>query len=192
MQILPASNLLPKTTEQIVEFEPFPKIPRLRRSCVITEKIDGTNAQIGITEDGQIFAGSRNKWLSPGKTTDNAGFAAWVFNNKEDLLALGPGRHFGEWWGAGIQRRYGLEEKRFSLFVPRPVTPACVGTVPTLFAGDFSTNVVDDCVRRLRDGGSLAAPGFMRPEGVVVFLVASRHLYKVLCENDELPKGQIP
>ena len=27
-----------------IDFEPWPKTPRLRRDCVITEKIDGTNA----------------------------------------------------------------------------------------------------------------------------------------------------
>jgi hypothetical protein len=32
-------------------FEEFQKIPRLRRDCVITEKIDGTNAQIYISDD---------------------------------------------------------------------------------------------------------------------------------------------
>jgi hypothetical protein len=34
------------------DFEPFPKIPRLKNSLMrITEKIDGTNAQILIPED---------------------------------------------------------------------------------------------------------------------------------------------
>ena len=37
----------------MTEFQPFPKIPRLSREIVITEKIDGTNAQILITDDGQ-------------------------------------------------------------------------------------------------------------------------------------------
>lgn len=32
-----------------MEFKPFNKISRLKRDCVITEKIDGTNAQIFIT-----------------------------------------------------------------------------------------------------------------------------------------------
>ena len=36
-------------TDQI-QFEAFDKIPRLKRGCVITEKIDGTNAQIYIPE----------------------------------------------------------------------------------------------------------------------------------------------
>ena len=95
-------------------FEAFPKIARLSREIVITEKIDGTNAQIYITEDGKIQAGSRNRIITPEQ--DNFGFARWVEENHEDLLLLGEGRHFGEWWGQGIQRRYNLEEKRFSLF----------------------------------------------------------------------------
>jgi hypothetical protein len=29
----------------------------------------------------------------------------------------------------------------------------------------------------------------MRPEGVIVYMTAARHTYKVLAENDEEPKG---
>ncbi|KKK96424.1 hypothetical protein LCGC14_2662910, partial [marine sediment metagenome] len=36
--------------------------------------------------------------------------------NKKELMKLGVGTHHGEWWGSGIQRRYNLDEKRFSLF----------------------------------------------------------------------------
>ncbi len=35
-------------------FKPWPKIPRLRRDIVITEKIDGTNAIIHVAEDGTL------------------------------------------------------------------------------------------------------------------------------------------
>ena len=35
-------------------FEEFPKIHRLKRGCVITEKIDGTNAQVNFDEEGRI------------------------------------------------------------------------------------------------------------------------------------------
>ena len=173
-----------------MEFEAFPKIPRLKRGCLITEKIDGTNAQIGITPDGRVFAGSRSRWLQPGKSTDNYGFAAWVEDNKEELLKLGHGRHFGEWWGKGIQRGYGLDHKRFSLFRARPIEflPSCVGVVPVLYAGDFSSTVVDEMVSMLAAEGSVAAPDFVDPEGVVVFLPAASHLYKVLCKGDSLPK----
>jgi hypothetical protein len=81
---------------------------------IVTEKLDGTNAQVHITDDGRIFAGSRNRWITP--DADNFGFARWVAEHEEELRALGPGSHYGEWWGSGIQRRYGLDEKRFSLF----------------------------------------------------------------------------
>ena len=98
-----------------MEFIAFPKIARLRRDCVITEKLDGTNAQI-VIQDGEIVAvGSRSRWITPGKDTDNYGFAGWVEQNRAELLGLGDGTHFGEWWGSGIQRNYGLTEKRFSL-----------------------------------------------------------------------------
>jgi hypothetical protein len=98
-----------------MDFTGFPKIARFNREVIVTEKIDGTNAQIHIDDTGAVLtAGSRNKWITP--TDDNAGFARWASENTAELLRLGPGSHFGEWWGAGIQRRYGLTEKRFSLF----------------------------------------------------------------------------
>ena len=43
------------------EIQTFNKIPRLSRDCVITEKLDGTNAQILITENKKLYAGSRNR-----------------------------------------------------------------------------------------------------------------------------------
>lgn len=174
----------------MTDFVPFPKIPRLKRGCVITEKLDGTNAQIVIGDDGSIRAGSRNRWITP--EADNYGFAGWVERNKEELLQLGPGQHFGEWWGNGIQRAYGLKEKKFSLFNSGRWStgrPACCDVVPVLYAGDFTSDVVDDVVAELKRTGSIAAPGFMRPEGVIVFMTASSHLYKVLAENDNQPKG---
>lgn len=96
-------------------FEAFPSISRLSRSFTVTEKIDGTNAQVHVSEDGTVCAGSRSRWITP--EADNFGFAAWVKAHEDELRnGLGVGSHFGEWWGAGIQRRYGLAEKRFSLF----------------------------------------------------------------------------
>ena len=175
-----------------IEFIGFPKISRLKRSCVITEKIDGTNAQIYIGEDGRILAGSRNRWVTP--ESDNFGWAAWVKANEKELLQLGPGRHYGEWWGQGIQRRYGLSEKRFSLFNsgrwsnPESGRPACCGVVPVLHVGPFTTDAVNNAIQELTSKGSVAAPGFMDPEGVVVFHTASGTLQKVTCKNDETRK----
>lgn len=172
-------------------FVSFQKIPRLKRGCIVTEKIDGTNAQVVVGEDGAVRAGSRKRWITP--DDDNFGFAAWVRQNEDELRELGPGRHFGEWWGLGIQRGYGLRERRFSLFNSGRWSnerPACCGVVPVLYAGDFSTNTVDFVLDTLRETGSRAAPGYEKPEGIIVFMTAAQHLYKVLCENDEMPKGE--
>lgn len=185
-------------------------MPRLVRDCVITEKIDGTNAQIFITRDGQFFTGSRSRWITP--ENDNFGFSAWAHANKEELLKLGPGRHFGEWWGAGIQRKYGLQEKRFSLFnvvrwclfgnepqeIPtldprvtkkQEVLPRCCGLVPVLRWGKFSTQLAADALDELKTFGSQAAPGFMNPEGIVVFHIAGGIGFKQTIEADEIPKS---
>ena len=175
-----------------MEFEAFDKIARLSRNCAITEKIDGTNACIAITEDGQFFTGSRSRWITP--EDDNFGFARWAQEHKDELINLGPGRHFGEWWGAGIQRRYGLAEKRFSLFntsrwMETP-PPACCSVVPVLYAGIFHSTAVDDALERLRTEGSIAAPGFMKPEGVIVYQTAGRVYFKKTLDKDEEYKGK--
>lgn len=178
------------------EFQPFPKIARLNRECVITEKIDGTNAQVFIDEDGVVMAGSRTRWITPQQ--DNFGFARWVQVNEDELRKLGPGHHFGEWWGSGIQRGYGLEkgEKRFSLFnVTRwsdaAERPACCGLVPQLYIGPFNSEVVDRMVEHLRTHGSHAAPGFMKPEGIIVWHDAARQMFKVTLEKDSEPKSMV-
>lgn len=177
-----------------VEFTPFPKIARLNRECTITEKIDGTNAQVHITEAGEVLAGSRSRWITP--RADNFGFAKWVSENANDLRKLGPGSHFGEWWGSGIQRGYGLTkgEKRFSLFnVTRwadPIErPACCDIVPTLYTGRFDTFFINEALRSLGEQGSAAAPGFMKPEGIIVRHATARQLFKVTLEKDSEPKG---
>ncbi len=176
-----------------ITFEEFPKIARLNRECVISEKIDGTNAQIIISESGKIAAASRSRIITP--KDDNFGFAAWVENNKPELLKLGPGRHFGEWWGAGIQRRYGLAEKRFSLFnIDRwgksCDRPGCCHVVPTLYQGLFTTDAVNAALEDLRVNGSHAALGFMKPEGVIIWHIAARVGFKVTLERDQEPKGK--
>src|ERR1700731_4680286 len=161
-------------------FEEFPKIPRLKREVVITEKVDGTNAQIAWVEitglpagtegdvatadyaadahradplclgvfpglrDGDsamaLYAGSRTRWLGTSSSADNFGFAKRVLEHADELRALGAGRHYGEWYGLGIQRNYGLQEKRFALFnVARwnamNPQPACCDVVPILARG---------------------------------------------------------
>lgn len=181
-------------TNQEITFEAWPKIPRLNRNCIITEKLDGTNAAVIVAEDGRVGAQSRNRLISP--DDDNFGFARWVVENAGSLASLlGPGRHFGEWWGAGIQRGYGMTEKRFSLFNAHRWQKADfsevseLGVVPILATHTFSSNLVAGVIEDLRVDGSAAAPGFMKPEGIVVFHTASREMYKVLIEGDDVPKG---
>lgn len=177
----------------IPEFVEWPKIARLSREIIVTEKIDGTNGVIYIGEDGQFLAGSRTQWLIG---SDNHGFAAWAAANRDELMKLGPGRHYGEWWGSGIQRGYGLPkgEKRFSLFnVSRwtdEVRPACCHVVPILYRGDFTTTAIEAQLSRLQAYGSIAAPGFMKPEGVVIFHPQGNVGFKKTIERDEEWKGK--
>jgi hypothetical protein len=108
---------------------------------------------------------------------------------------LGPGRHFGEWWGSGIGRGYGLAkgEKRFSLFNTKrwsaDVVPDGLHVVPVLYEGRFSTLLADNLLARLREHGSVAAPGFMRPEGIIVWHDAARCYFKATVEKDDEWKG---
>ena len=179
-----------------MEFESFAKISRLSRDIVITEKIDGTNAQVYIGEDEEFLIGSRNRWITP--ESDNAGFARWATENKEELLELGVGRHFGEWWGQGIQRRYNLKEKRFSLFNTHrwgddgvDKRPACCHVVPVLYSGAFDTAKIEEVLADLAEHGSYASEGFMNPEGIVIFHTAGNLLFKKTIKNDGVPKGMI-
>ena len=176
-----------------MDFEKFSKIPRLSRECIITEKIDGTNGQIFIGEDGEFKVGSRNRWLY--ETKDNFGFHKWALENQEELMKLGPGRHYGEWWGEGIQRRYGIKGKRFSLFNVgiwnTETLPKCCHVVPELFTGAFTTENVEMVIKRLEALGSQASPGFMKPEGIIIWHTASRGYFKKTIEGDEKPKTQI-
>lgn len=195
---------------QFPEFRAFPKMPRLSRDIIITEKLDGTNAQVFVGEDGTVLAGSRTRWITP--QDDNYGFARWVDEHRDELALLGPGHHFGEWWGQGINRNYGLDEKRFSLFNVRrwalhgtepktyptldpritktqDILPPCCGLVPVLYEGRFAMFEVDRALLDLDIGGSRSAPGFMKPEGVVVFHTAANICFKKTIEKDEGPKG---
>jgi hypothetical protein len=167
------------------EFKPFPKMARLSREIIVTEKLDGTNASIHITEEGDILAGSRNRWITP--VSDNYGFAAWVRDHRDELLTLGAGTHFGEWWGNGIQRGYSLTEKRFSLFNTSrgDNLPACCHLVPILYQGEFCTVEIDFALRDLSERGSRAAPGFMRAEGLVVFHTAANVGFKKTLQSDD-------
>ena len=178
-------------------FKAWPKIPRIEnRKELYTEKIDGTNACIIIQEYDLfqerekslinkyginnklycIWAQSRTRLIYP--HDDNYGFASWVKENAEELIKLGPGYHYGEWWGKGIQRGYGQDEKIFSLFntARDPLSlPACVRQVPIIQA-----DTVEEAKQILINNGSLAAPGFMDIEGVVVFDYNTKTYWKAI------------
>lgn len=162
-------------------FEAFPKIPRLEsESIVVTEKIDGTNAQLLITGT-DLYVGSRTRWITP--EVDNYGFARWAYENKEELLKLRPGRYYGEWWGNGIQRTYDQERKNFSFFhypEPFPVdfNLQNVDVVPMLYTGQFDFGMIQRCIDEMKEHGSYAAKGFMKPEGIMVYLCRSKQYYK--------------
>lgn len=210
----------------MIEFKPWPKTPRLFRDITITEKIDGTNAAVQIHEfhfgehvdgippnaafvlgpgddaDGLpkheylVLAQSRKRVITP--EDDNAGFARWVYDNAETLVKdLGPGTHFGEWWGAGIQRRYGMDHKQFSLFNTAKwsefeFTTPNLSVVPVLYQGPFSEDTIHQTLADLRQFGSFATAGeFDDPEGIVIYHQAANQVFKVLLEGDELPKSLV-
>lgn len=167
-----------------MEFKPWPKITRIenRRKPIFTEKIDGTNACIVISPDGELLCQSRSRFITP--ENDNYGFAGWAYSNKEELLKLGEGYHFGEWWGLGIQRGYAQTEKKFSLFNTRrwgphnPNTPSCVSVVPVL-----PVSSVEEAVRFLRENGSVAAPGFLQVEGAVMYEPDTDTCFKIILDK---------
>ena len=216
-----------------MEFKPFPKVPRLSRQMVITEKLDGTNASVHIYRASSpensielgdkynaptaylgdydvgyvIFAASRTRVINPGKNTDNFGFAAWVKDNAAELVKLGIGSHFGEWWGKGIQRGYGLNERRFSLFNTKrwsyhygefragaelddgtTVAPSCCHVTPVIYQGPFGSEFADHVLEDLANTGSLAAPGYDNPEGIIIYHTAANQMFKKTFKGDDYGK----
>lgn len=193
-----------------VPFVTSQKIHRLFRDMIISEKIDGTQGVIYVSPlTEEVKAGSKNRWLGPGE--DNFGFGYWVASNQAAIrYILGPGLHHGEWWGKGIQRRYGLDHRRFSLFnvsrwgsaqtylKPDSTTPiprdyfaepeALIGgmltAVPTLYVGAFNEEAIRYTANVLESAGSHAAPCFMKPEGIVIYHTASNSSYKFSFDGD--------
>lgn len=222
----------------MLDFVGWPKIARLNRDIIVTEKINGTNAAIVVLDDGIVYAQSRTRVVST--QSDNYGFARWVEQHKDALREfLGVGRHHGEWWGVGIQSGYDLSERRFSLFNTVKWTDSLEGqlalsnlqargvavhAVPTLYKGPWTANLgykdantgewlrLDEqenwidvegtenprprfapnfILEWLKRAGSQAAPGYMTPEGIVVYHRASDTCFKVLAENDQIHKGEV-
>ncbi|MEV4037710.1 RNA ligase family protein [Streptomyces umbrinus] len=214
------------------EFTPWPKTKRLFRDIVITEKLDGTNSAIHISAgyevrhpeffelkpgevivDGRLWrlsAQSRKRIITPGKTTDNYAFAAWVYDNAAELVTiLGEGTHFGEWWGSGIQRGYDMPGKVFSLFnterwfrtgddgldsmATRAELSSLAGqvrAVPVIYSGVFSEARINHALLSLKTHGSHAAPGFMDAEGICIFHTQTRSVMKVTLDANDAGKWE--
>ena len=168
-----------KSIETKAEFEAWPKIPRaILGDCVMTNKMDGTNACVII--EGGVIVGvqSRKRMLNVGKDPetkqerDNYGFASHVVHNKETFLALGEGRHYGEWAGEGIQKNpHDLTGKQFFLFntlrwgVHNP-PPKGIQVVEVLHHGEYTRQTVDDVMNDLLDRS--VTEGW-KAEGIVVY-----------------------
>lgn len=203
-----------------LEFEKFSSIGRLYREVTITEKIDGMNACIVIQEcsgedlyrnalihtkampfnsfEPRLFAvavQSRKQFL----TLDNdiQGLAAWVSEHAQELAsALGPGRHYGEWWGKNIQRSYHQKRNWFSLFNTKRWNKDNVGhidgliTVPVLYSGPYADWVNEMQLHKLETQGSFAAQEVddreldFRAEGIVGWHTALDTYYKVTLDGD--------
>lgn len=208
------------------EFQPWPKTARLFRDIVVTEKIDGTNAAIHISavadyekwlefpDDSYslvvggtryvVSAQSRKRIITPGKSTDNYGFAGWVYDNAAQLVSvLGEGVHYGEWWGQGIQRNYGRDSRSFSLFnasryADHPnmidngedLNGGRLEVVPTLYHGPFSETSITGCLTHLSRNGSVAARGWATPEGICVYHTALGRVVKATLDGNDAGKWE--
>lgn len=154
-----------------VEFKPWPKTPREKAdNILVTEKMDGANVCI-VVQGGEIVAvQSRNRFISPGKDTDNFGFAQWVSVNAKELAALGEGYHYGEWVGPGIQKNpHNLPEKRLYLFnVDREYgeLPDRIELVPVLYRGPRSEAEITRAFEGLYDAAQFSD---VRPEGIIIY-----------------------
>lgn len=165
-------------------FKEFPKVPRLSKDCVISEKLDWTNACVVVTEEWDVFAQSRNRMIK--MWDDNYWFARWVGENEQELLKLWMGYHYWEWRWLWVQRWYDMDRKVFSLFVFRwEELPKCCSIVPYLYEWPFDTNKIDEVMGKLKEWWSIASPWFMNPEGIIIYHTASKQIYKKTFEHDE-------
>lgn len=185
------------------EFQKFNEIVRLNTNVVITEKIHGTNAQISVQEYApekhSVRAGSRERWVTP--EDDNYGFARKIYDNQDEVIkALGVGRHFGEWYGSGINSGYNLKEKRFALFnsyrwapaKEQGLLPSWIDVVPVLYQGAFKDGIIQEVMTRLKLEGSAISKGFMKPEGIVIRFDRNGAMFKHVFDAEESSWKGVP
>lgn len=194
-----------------MSYPSFPSIERLENLyCHITEKVDGTNGLIKISR--YVCFGSRNRYITP--EDDNNGFAKFFSKYQKELFSVfntidkeyppngidAPLNIYGEWFGKGIQRGYGLAEKHFMPFSEFLATKLIDAGVPnikmpvTLYSGKFSIATLDGCMNKLKDEGSQVIPGYNRPEGVVIYFPTYNFRLKETFEGpkwkDAIPKPE--
>lgn len=110
------------------------KLPFLSIPYRAKVKLDGTNAAVHVKCNGEVLAQSRERMITPGKNTDNFGFATWVKENEESFKKLLPVDNkfitkdglvlddiviFGERCGNAIQNRCSIskiDKKIFAIF----------------------------------------------------------------------------
>jgi len=168
-------------------FQKWPKIKRVHKvDMVITQKMNGTNGQILFEDNGDFMIGSRNQWLSMHQ--DNFGFYHWAHAHITELFDIfGPGRHYGEWCGPGIQNGEGLKERVFFSFNPfleKPHTVEWMNVepVPLLRHGRWGPNEMDIALAHLDIFGSAVSRRYyilgqnclVEPEGIVVNIDGKR------------------
>jgi len=169
-----------------LKYPSFPSIERIENiRCFINEKIDGTNGMIEITKDALRF-GSRNTYLS--SKEDNHGFykfcKEYITYPVSDIIIRRlypnnpptyPVRIYGEWFGKGIQRTYGLKARYFMPFNPYHADALTYCGVPyivypaELYSGKFSVSQLELCMDDLKLRGSKVIEDYMNPEGVVIY-----------------------
>ncbi len=199
------------------EFKAWGSTPRENKNKTITEKIDGTNACLVIT-NGKIVAQSRKRIITP--EDDNYGFAKWAHANAGVLFdTLGYGYHYGEWYGEGIQKNpLGIEGRRFALFHPTKYNEANgydlskvdgLETVPLLHHGQCDVWTIPDImsdldiygskvvgakrtkiVRDLGDGYTYEIDKAATAEGIIIWNNETRTRTKMLLENDAYHKWE--
>ena len=63
--------------------------------------------------------------------------------------------------------------------------PDCCEVVPVLYRGEFSKDALKLVMQNLEVNGSYAQSGFMKPEGVIIWLYGSRMFLKSTFDHPE-------
>jgi hypothetical protein len=195
----------------MVDFKAYPKTHRIgTEQYTITEKVDGTNGVVYVhkakpadfrvgKDRSYVKAGSRSRWLEDdgSKKWDNHGFGEWVMENERALIELPEGFHYGEWYGRGINRNYGLKDRRFMLFdyarydkliTNNNILGDLIET-ETVLADVVTYDYLSIAIKLnsacLSVEGSVHVRGFSDPEGLIIRSKLRPAVYKYIIRKDE-------